>query len=207
MVKYAKASEAKAAIGVSATTLRRYRKEGKIRAVPTPGGHYRWEIPEQFEATTPVGEKKRICYVRVSSSKQRDDLERQAAYMSARFPDAEIIRDVGSGINFRRKGLLSVLQRVKDGDIGEVAVASRDRLCRFAFELLEWYFQQHKVMLVVLDSGDQSPEQELSDDLLSIVQVFCCRRNGRRRYKVNNSDDKDQAETDKGAEGETAEVC
>jgi predicted site-specific integrase-resolvase len=128
--------------------------------------------------------------------------------MSSRYPNAEIVKDIGSGINFRRKGLLSILQRVKDGDIRSVAIASRDRLCRFAFELLEWYFKQHDVQLLVLDSDDQSPEQELSDDLLSIVQVFCCRRNGRRRYRtIEDKDDTCEAETDKGAEDGAEEVC
>lgn len=191
-MRYVTSKEAKSVLGICSGTLRRYRKEGRIQAVKTPGGHYRWAIPTEFQSPSVIGQKRAVCYVRVSSAKQRDDLERQATYMSSKFPDREIIRDIGSGINFKRRGLLSLLERVKTGNIQEVAVASRDRLCRFAFELLEWYFKQYNVRLVVLDNNDQSPERELSDDLLSIVQVFCCRRNGRRRYKISDDETNDQ---------------
>ena len=76
-------------------------------------------------------EGKRVVFIRVSSPKQRDDLERQRQYMVARFPDYEVVEDIGSGINWKRRGLLSLLDRSLQGGLAEVVVASRDRLCRF----------------------------------------------------------------------------
>lgn len=129
--------------------------------------------------------------------------------MLERFPDHEVVTDVGSGINWKRPGLLSILERAQRGTVRQVVVASRDRLCRFAFELVEHVLKTGGAELLVLESDDQSPEQELSDDLMSIVQVFCCRRNGKRRYTrkaQGGADAQDQAEPDAVAEGSVTQV-
>lgn len=203
---YVKGATFKKMYRVSTTTLREWADSGKIDSVRTPGGTRLYKLLEG-ECTQIANRDagKSICYIRVSSPKQKDDLERQRAYMSARFPDNEIVADVGSGINWRRKGLLALLGRAEKGTVKEIVVASRDRLCRFAFELLEFVLKQRGVTLTVLDSADCSPEEELSDDLLSIVQVFCCRKNGRRRY--SHKDAKDQTQPVKGAEAFVKPVC
>lgn len=151
--------------------------------------------------------KKKIVYARVSSAKQKDDLRRQVDFLRTEFPDHVVVTDVGSGVNWKRRGLLSVLDDADRGLVEEVVVASRDRLCRFAYELVEHVLGRRGVRIVVLDSEDSSPERELSDDLLSIVQIFCCRRNGKRRYAARGpgagdraSHEEDQAEPDQPAE-------
>lgn len=202
---YVKGATFKKVVKVSNGTLREWADNGKIDFYRTPGGVRMYKLPDtlvkQLESgATPTC----VCYVRVSSPKQKDDLERQRAFMQQRFPHHDIVADVGSGINWKRKGLLSILDRADKGDIREVVVASRDRLCRFAFELLEHVLDQRGVKVRVLDRVDTSPEEELSDDLLSIVQVFCCRKNGKRRYSQNA---KDQAEPDQGAEGAAEHIC
>jgi predicted site-specific integrase-resolvase len=171
----------KKTIGVSSWTLRQWADTGKINSIVSPGGQRLYEMPNVDKEP-----KKRtsVAYARVSSSKQRGDLRRQIETLRDAFPDHEIVVDVASGINWKRKGLRSLLERCRDGDIEEIAVAARDRLCRFSFELLEYVFGLLGARIVVLDSEDVSPEQELSDDLLSIVQIFCCRKNGKRRYVV-----------------------
>ena len=78
------------------------------------------------------------CYCRVSSTKQWDDLARQSAFLRERYPDAEIVSDIGDGLDFRRKGLLSLLERPHRGDKLTIVVAHRDRLARFGFELIQW---------------------------------------------------------------------
>jgi predicted site-specific integrase-resolvase len=190
--------------GVSVITLRRWADSGKIESIRSPGNQRLYKVPEEKPRETP--RKERIVYIRVSSPKQKDDLERQRAYMASRYPDHEIVSDIGSGINWKRKGLLTILDSAMQGNIEEVVVASRDRLCRFAFELIEWILRQAGSKLVVLEQTDQSPERELSDDLLSIVQIFCCRRNGKRRYN-NVHNEESQIKSDKGAEICTQEVC
>ena len=78
-----------------------------------------------------------VCYCRVSSAKQRGDWQRQCAQMRSLYPNAEIIRDIGGGLNWKRQGLLSILERIHRGDKLPLVVAHRDRLARFGFELIE----------------------------------------------------------------------
>lgn len=179
--------------GVSSGTLRKWADDGKIDSIRTPGGHRLFRLPES-KSTKKTEERSAsepgnvVVYVRVSSNKQKDDLERQKTYMLAQRPGSRVVKDVASGINWKRPGMLSLLDGAVDGTIKEVVVASRDRLSRLGFDILEWMLRRHGCKVTVLQSADQSPEEELSDDLLSIVQVFCCRRNGKRRYSVGDKD-------------------
>ena len=159
-------------LGVHANTLRKWADEGKIRYIRTAGGKRLYDCSsiEQNSST-----KKSYCYCRVSSSKQKDDLERQVSFMQSKYPDHTILKDVGSGLNFKRKQLLFLLEECAMGRVGEVVVAYRDRLCRFGFELLEWFFSKNSVKLVVLEQQELSPQQELVADLLSVITEFSCR--------------------------------
>ena len=191
--KYVCGAEIKKILGVSDGTLREWADRGKIKSFRTPGGQRRYEVSDLFKGpsnvTTVVEKPKQgIVYARVSSGKQRDDLDRQVAFLRIKYPDHIVITDIASGINWKRKGLKTILELANKGDIYEVVVATRDRLCRFAFELVEHILSINSVRITVLDATEMSPEQELSDDLLSIVQIFCCRRNGRRRYTIKTSD-------------------
>jgi predicted site-specific integrase-resolvase len=120
-------------------------------------------------------------YARVSTKKQLDDFSRQIEFIRRRrpeFSDYTIITDIASGINFKRTGISTILDECLQGTIGYVAIAYKDRLCRFGFEL------------IVLDKeNNRSDEQELSDDLLSIVQIFCCRKMGKRKYRACKTKD------------------
>jgi predicted site-specific integrase-resolvase len=214
---YVKAAEYAKWFTVNPQTLRRWADAGKIQYRWSPGGIRLYELPDsahggdgQQPKQQPADEEKKVVYARVSSAKQKDDLQRQADFLLSKFPNHQLVTDIGSGINWRRKGLLSLLDTADQGALAEVVVASRDRLCRFAFELLEHVFRGRGVRLVVLDSADQCAQQELSDDLLSIVQVFCCRRNGKRRYAGSPDgcqDPKDQAEPDAGPKATAKQVC
>lgn len=176
-------------LGVSVNTLRRWERQGKLEAVRTKGNQRRFpdtvlsSSSRAIPATTDhATTRRRYAYCRVSSSKQKDDLERQVQSFRETHPDHEIIADVGSGLNFRRKGLLRMVERVLRGDVEEIVVSHKDRLCRFAFELVEWLCRQHRTRLVVKDQDIRSAEQELSEDLMAIVHVFSCRHHGMRRY-------------------------
>ena len=199
---YVKGEKYKKLYSVSTQTLRSWADTGKVESVRTPGGVRLYKLPEaQHLQLQNQAAQLSISYIRVSSGKQKDDLERQRTFMLDRFPDNEVIADIGSGVNWKRKGLLAILDQANRGNVKEVVVASRDRLCRFAFELLEYILKQRGVQLTVLDSKDASAEEELSDDLLSIVQIFCCRKNGKRRYASRSQNAKDKAEPHEGPEG------
>jgi predicted site-specific integrase-resolvase len=119
-----------------------------------------------------------------------DDLERQKAFFRSKFPDHDLVADIGSGINWKRKGLKTLLEQSMQGKISQVVVAHRDRLCRFAFELLESIFKINGVELLVLDEEThQSSQSELADDILSIIHIYSCRAMGKRRYDSKKNKD------------------
>jgi len=113
--------------------------------------------------------------------------------MLDKYPDYTLIKDIGSGLNYKRRGLLTLLDLSNKGLVEEVVVWSRDRLCRFGFELIEWLFTQNSTKLVVLDRTKKVPEQEFTEDILAILQVFACRWNSKRRYTIDK-DKKDKIE-------------
>ncbi|CAI8015871.1 Putative resolvase R771, partial [Geodia barretti] len=111
------------------------------------------------------------------------------------FPDANIVTDVGGGLNFQRKGLVSLLERLHRGDKLQIVVAHRDRLARFGFELIQWMAEQNGGEILVLDNTDHSPQQELTEDILAILHTFSCRLHGLRRYRNQIQADKDLSDS------------
>ncbi|NEQ85474.1 MAG: IS607 family transposase [Moorea sp. SIO2I5] len=134
--------------GLSRNTLRKYADNGTLRCEKTPGGTRLFDSTDLLRfGKAPKSDRLHcytICYCRVSSKKQRDDLARQVAYLHSLFPEAEIIKDIGSGINYRRKGLRTILERIVLGDKLTIVVACRDRLTRFGFELIEYLVRSYR---------------------------------------------------------------
>jgi predicted site-specific integrase-resolvase len=125
--------------------------------------------------------RKTICYARVSSSHQKEDLERQIDLLRSKYPTYEVIKDVGSGLDWKRKGLLSLLELVLSDVVEQVVVTHSDRLSRFSFDLLQWLFKKHNCSILVLNQvTDATPEVELAEDVLSIINYFTAKNNGRR---------------------------
>ena len=180
MSNYLPGRRAAELLGVCQNTLRLYADSGKIAAIRTPSGQRRYDVTGFLKGSV---ERRIVCYCRVSSPSQRDDLQRQISYLSERFPEAEIIKDVGSALNYKRKGLKSLLGRILRGEKLKIVVAHRDRLARFGFELIEWIVNELGCELVVLNDVIKEPEQELTEDLLTIIHVFSCRLYGLRTYK------------------------
>lgn len=187
MVRYVTPREAMQILQVSDKTLRNWDEDGRIASIRTPAGHRRYDIDSVL---SPVKKhRKTLLYCRVSSAKQKHDLERQADYLQSLFTHGEVIKEVGSGLNYRRKGLLSLLGQVLSGDVSEVVVSYKDRLARFGVELIEWYCEQFDCKLVVLNRSDLSPEREMVEDILAIVHCFSCRLYGLRKYKTQIKED------------------
>lgn len=167
-------------LGVHPNTLRKWAKEGKIKYIKSASGQRRYNVDDYLGKNTKA---ETICYCRVSSYKQKDDLRRQIEFMQTKFPDAKIIKDIGSGINFKRKGLKTILESASEGNKLKIVVAYKDRLARFGFELIQWLIERSGGEVVVLNRVDLSPETELTQDLLTILHVFSCRMHGLRSYK------------------------
>jgi putative resolvase len=183
-------------LGLHPNTLRKYADEGKIKVIKNQANQRLYNIESYIRGSA---NPSFICYCRVSSAKQRDDLDRQVVYMRELYPEAEIIKDIGSGLNFKRKGLRAILDRVLQGDKLTLIIACRDRLCRFGFELIQYMVEQNGGEIVVLDKIVYCPQSELTTDLLSILHVFSCRMHGLRKYSKKIKEDKDipQPETKK----------
>jgi predicted site-specific integrase-resolvase len=174
---YVTSKEAQQFYGVTANTLRTWAKKNTIPYTTTQGGHRRYLIKNKTH------KRQKIIYARVSSQKQKQDLQRQITYLKNRYPEHKVITDVASGINFKRKGLNSLLEQVFSGDVEEIVVFSQDRLARFGYELIENICKHFHTKLIVQNSKKQkTDEQEIAEDLLSIVTVFTTRYHGSRKY-------------------------
>ena len=178
-MKYIKGKDACGRLGVCMNTLRKMADDGRIETIRV-SGQRRYNVDAYLGLQQ---QQSTICYCRVSSHKQRDDLERQVAFMQEKYPQAEVIKDIGSGLNFKRAGLKAILERAMRGDRLYVVVAHRDRLARFGSELIRQVIEFNGGQLVVLSEDSLSPEQELTKDLLNIIHVFSCRMHGLRHYK------------------------
>lgn len=142
--------------GVRAETLRRWADTGHVYSWRSPNNTrmFRSTDLEKFFNRDRNEDKnigKKIVYARVSSHKQRDDLQRQIDLLRRLYPDHIVIQDIGSGINFKRKGLRSILDSCMSREVGEIVVAHKDRLCRFGFELIEHIVNNQGGKIIVLD--------------------------------------------------------
>ncbi len=174
--------------GIHANTLRKWADEGKIAHIRSPSGQRLYDVSSVGKK---IDTRTKICYARVSSASQKEDLERQVLFLKQKYPDYEVVTDVGSGLNFKRKGFRRVLESVLSNSVSEIVVAHRDRLCRFGFELVQWICDKSDTKLVVLEQTSLSPTEELTKDLLSIIHVFSCRLYGFRKYSSRIKKDKD----------------
>ena len=186
-MQYLPSREAAKILGLHPHTLRRYADTGIIPYIKTQGGQRRYDVQTYLGNSKP---NTTICYCRVSSHKHTGDLQRQVAFMQQQYPNAQIITDVASGLNYRRKGLATILERLHEGDKLTLVVAYRDRLARFGTELIEQMLQQNGGELLVLNQRDLSPPEELTQDLLAILTVFSARASGLRRYRKKIQEDK-----------------
>ena len=179
-------------VGVTHTTLRRMHESGElVPAHITKGGtrYYSTEQLKQFDIDNKNNSKKTVIgYCRVSTPSQKDDLETQISnvksYMYAKGYSFEIISDIGSGINCKKKGLLELINKINGQEISKVVVLYKDRLIRFGYELIEHLCEINHVELEIIDNTEHSKEQELTDDLIQIITVFANRLYGQRSRKT-----------------------
>jgi len=172
-------------------TLKRYEKDGLIETFRTPGGKRMYNVNQYLsdnnllETNEKEIVREKICYCRVSSHSQKDDLERQIKYMKLKYPNYRIITDIASGLNFNRKGLNEIIDLSVTNKIDEVVIAYKDRLARFGYDLIKMLITKYsKGKLTVINDCSYSPQEELTKDLVNIINVFSAKLNGLRSYKT-----------------------
>ncbi|MGB3401403.1 MAG: IS607 family transposase [Microcoleaceae cyanobacterium] len=176
--------------GVTVRTLQRWDISGKLIADRTLGNHrvYTQKHINQLKGLLSDDIKRSVVvYCRVSSPAQRPDLENQVKAMDT-FCNAsglkidEVIKEVGGGMNFKRKKFLNLLFRMLSGQVSIIIVAHKDRLCRFAFDLILQLAEYSNCEIIVTNNESLSPQQEMVEDLMAIIHCFSCRLYGLRRY-------------------------
>lgn len=191
-------------LGVSAQTLRNWDKNGKLHPHHTTASGYRYYSEEQLNEVLHIKPKNNritIGYCRVSSQKQKDDLKRQIehvrTYLLAKGEPFEIISDIGSGINYKKKGLQELIKRISENQVEKVVILYKDRLLRFGFELVEYLAMLHHCEIEIIDNTEKTEQQELVEDLVQIITVFSCKLQGKQANKAKRmiqeltKDDKD----------------
>ena len=178
-------------LGVSPITLRRWEKEGKIEPPQrTASGHRRYDLAKLrgLAPHTASSARQTLLYARVSSHDQKEDLVRQVALLES-FSAAngwtyEVLQDLGSGLNYHKKGLRLLIKRICSGEVGRLVITHKDRLLRFGSELVFALCEQFGTEVVIVNaSEDASFEEELVQDVLEIVAVFSARLYGSRSHK------------------------
>jgi predicted site-specific integrase-resolvase len=184
-------SKAAKEIGVTAKTLRRWEEQGKIEVERTAGGHRRYDLAK-LQGVIPrkpqPGGRKTIGYARVSSHDQKDDLVRQIAliesFCAANGWTYEIVEDLGSGLNYRQRGLRQMVKRICLGEVGRLVLTHKDRLLRFGAELVFMLCEQFGTEGVIINASEETTfEEDLVSDVLEIIMVFSARLYGSRSHK------------------------
>ena len=176
-------------IGVSATTLRRWDARGRLVARRTLSNQrYYTEKDVRRVLNVKEPDRRTVVYCRVSSNSQKDDLNSQINAMeqfclASGVPVDEWIKEVGGGMNFKRKKFLALMDDIESGNISRLYIAHKDRLVRFGFDYFEHMAKLHGCEMVVVNHESLSPQQEMVEDLMAIIHTFSCRLYGLRKYK------------------------
>lgn len=181
--------EASDFLGVSISTLRRWEVENRLIPEKTAGGHRRYDKDKLIRfLSKKEGNRLTIAYARVSSNDQKEDLERQkkaiSDYCYAKGYQFKLISDLGSGLNYTKKGLTELIELICSNEVERIVINYKDRLMRYGYELLEQVCLHHDVVIEIINfTEDKTYEQEFVEDMLSIITVFSSRLYGARSHK------------------------
>lgn len=171
--------------GVSITTLRRWEADGKLKAIRTDGGHRRYLVADLLKIDNP-NLRHTVIYGRVSTPDKKDDLTRQLGVLklyceSRDWHDVYEIKDVGSGLNYKKRGLLKLITLLQKNEVERLVITDKDRLLRFGAELIFALCENNGVEVCILNRPvDLEPEQELVEDVLAVITVMSARMYGKR---------------------------
>lgn len=190
MIRY-KPNQFAKKIGVSVSTLRRWDNENILKARRTQTNHRYYtdeDIQGYKEAKNNNKKKLTLVYCRVSSANQKDNLKSQQLAMeqfclAKGLAVDEYLSEIGSGMNFKRPIFLDIMRKIENEEVTTLVIAHKDRLCRFGFEFFEHFIKEHGCNLIVVNQPSLSPQEEIIEDMLSIVDTFSNRLDGLRKHK------------------------
>jgi putative resolvase len=202
MNNYVGGKEASELIGVHQRTLYQWDKKNKIETIRTPGGKRLYNVDkfikeskcsndekclENLNNLDKINGKINICYARVSSMGQKDNLQRQKKTLTDKYPDYTLIEDIGSGVNLNKRGLRKIIKLAIEGKLNRLVIVHKDRLTRFGYELIEDLIKEYSdgKIIIIEKKDDMEPEEELVYDVLQIMNVFVAKMNGLRKYNKN----------------------
>ncbi|MEG4944986.1 IS607 family transposase [Microcoleus sp. F4-D5] len=173
-------------LGVTVKTLHRWEADGKIKSTRTVGGHRRYDIADLIGNKT--GSELTVGYARVSSHDQKDDLKRQVlvleSYCAQHGWEFEIIQDLGSGMNYKKKGLIRLIKLITSYQVERLVLTHKDRLLRFGSDLIFTLCETFGTEVIIINRSDDSTfEEDLAADVLEIITVFSARLYGSRSHK------------------------
>lgn len=182
------AQQTKDILGCCTKTLQEWDKKGLIEVKRTAGGRRRYNVKKYAEDNNlpelikePVI-RRNVIYSRVSSHDRKDDLERQTKLLQEKYPDYEVVHDISSGINFKRRGLQKIIQYAVENQLNEIVITYKDRLCRIGYDMIEFIIKKYSNgKITVLNPSDDNRADEITKDLIEIITVYSSKIHGTRR--------------------------
>jgi predicted site-specific integrase-resolvase len=188
-LEFVNMKDAEKILGLSKSTLRTYEKEGKIETIRSDTGWRKFNVKKYLlDNNIEVKEKvkKNIIYCRVSSYDRKEDLARQVNVLQNKYPLYEVITDIASGINFKRKGLKKIIKMAIANELNEVVITYKDRLCRIGYELIEFLLKDYSNAKITIENTEEKNiNEEITQDLIEIITVYSSKLHGRRSNKIS----------------------
>lgn len=169
--------------GYHPKSLADWADQGKIEFVKSPGGHRRYALSSLENLQGKKDDRAIVLYARVSTRTQLEALDSQIKYLGQHYPGSELVKDIASGMNWKRKQFIKLMERVAQKEVKIIVVGHKDRLCRFGFEFVEWFCNLNDCSIVVLDNKKLSPHEELMQDFMSIMHCMSSRLYFLRAYQ------------------------
>lgn len=173
-------------LGISHNTVYRMIERGEIDAIKIGNKNFynleKYLLEHGLKQTPTL---KKYCYCRVSSQGQKDDLTHQIELLKSLYPDHIFISDIGSGLNFKRKGLTKLINLAIKGEVSELVVTYKDRLARFGFDIIKYLIETYSDGRIIIVNAleEKTPMEEISEDIISIMNIYTAKINGLRKYK------------------------
>lgn len=182
--------EAAKEVGVTVETLRAWEKAGKIKSERTRGNHRRYDIEEilGYANKSKPNNKVTAIYVRVATLSRKNDLDMQRQvlelFCASKGWKYKIIEDIGSGLNYNKKGLIELIKLIESNQIERIVLNYKDRLLRFGSEIIFEICKYHNVEIVIINDDEaKTYEEELVEDVLSVITVFSAKLYGAKSHK------------------------